>query len=100
MDRNVYRYQFDQALDLADVEATVTLSVLATESLHGESRVRLEAHYRFEEASRSCVIAATSQVGIDLNRLFLGFMTREFGTDSFRVERVAAAEEPVTTTMK
>jgi hypothetical protein len=33
-------------------------------------------------------------VGRDLNRLFIGFMTREFGPGSFRVERVQHAADP------
>jgi len=35
-------------------------------------------------------------VGRDFNRLFLGFLQREFGPDSFRVERVTAprADQP------
>lgn len=89
MDRNVYRYQFDKTLDITEVEATANLAVLAAESLHGESRVRLETRYAFDAPGRACVIDATGEVGLDLNRLFLGFISREFGPDSFRVERTS-----------
>lgn len=88
MDSHVYRYTFDETLDIAEVEATANLAVLATESLHGESRVRLEAQHRFDASSRCCLIDATGEVGVDLNRLFLGFISREFDAKSFRVERV------------
>jgi hypothetical protein len=33
------------------------------------------------------VIDASGEVGRDFNQLFLGFMTREFGRESFRVSR-------------
>jgi len=48
------------------------------------------------------VIDAATPVGRDLNRVFIGLVTREFGPDSFRVERVDRARdaahrpEPVT----
>ena len=96
MDACVCRYQFDKSLDITDVEATVTLAVLATESLHGEPRVRLEARHSFDANSRSCTIDATNEAGVDLNRLFLGFMSREFGRDSFQVEMLGADSSPLT----
>ena len=34
------------------------------------------------------VIDASSEVGRDLNRLFAGFLRREFGPDTFRIERL------------
>jgi hypothetical protein len=92
MSDHVFRYSFSASVDIVEVEATVTLSLLATESLHGESRVRLEAHHSFDAEGRTCTIDATGEAGRDLNRLFLGFISREFGQNSFRVERVASAE--------
>jgi hypothetical protein len=84
----VFNYTFNKLLDMAEVEATLNLAVLSTESLHGESRVRLETRYRFDRTCRSCTIDANGEVGMDLNRLFLGFVSREFGVDQFHVERV------------
>jgi hypothetical protein len=99
MESQVFCYTFDEDLDIAEVEATANLAVLATESLHGESRVRLEGSHRFDAASRTCVIDATGEVGMDLNRLFLGFIGREFGAGSFSVERSTAStpHEPAAT---
>jgi len=88
MDGQVYRYRFIDTLDISEVRATVTLAILATESLHGESRVRLESRHDFNTESRTCAIDATGEVGRDLNRLLLGFISREFGRDSFQVERL------------
>ncbi len=92
MPDSIYRYYFKPTLDVVEVEATVTLAVLATESLHGESRVRLETRWAFDAKSRVCTIDASSEVGRDLNRLFMGFISREFGDESFGVDRVAGFE--------
>jgi hypothetical protein len=87
MPQQHYQYTFSPSIDIADVEATVTLAALATESLHGEARMQLEGHHAFDADKRTCVIDASGEVGRDFNQLFLGFMTREFGRESFRVSR-------------
>lgn len=71
-----------------EVEASLLLAVLATESLHGECQTRLDAAHYFDPARRACVVDAGTPVGKDLNRLFTGFIGREFGPDAFTVERV------------
>lgn len=86
MSREVYKYIFDSSVDMADVEVSLLLALLATESLHGESRARLEAAHAWHAEGRACVIGAAGPVGRDLNRLFVGFVRREFGEDAFRVE--------------
>ena len=43
---------------------------------------------------RTVVIDAATDVGRDLNRIFIGLITREFGSGSFRVERVRNPPEP------
>ena len=40
------------------------------------------------------MIDASTPVGRDLNRVFIGFLTREFGPGSFRVERVHPQPQP------
>jgi hypothetical protein len=41
----------------------------------------------------ACVFDAGTPVGRDFNRLFIGFIRREFGEDAFRVERVESKSE-------
>jgi hypothetical protein len=88
MAKQLYRYTFTPRAPIEEVEASLLLALLATESLHGESRVRLEAAHAWDSEGRSCVIDAGGEVGDDLNRLFVGFIRREFGEDAFQVERV------------
>lgn len=95
MSRTVYRYQFHEGAQVEDVEASLVLAILATESLHGEAQVRLDAAHAFDLEQRVCVIDAETPVGQDLNRLFVNFLRREFGEDAFQVERVAKNQADV-----
>lgn len=88
MTKDIYRYGFPADVPVAEIEASLLLSVLATESLHGEAQVRLDAAHYLDVDQRACVIDAGTSVGRDLNRLFVGFLRREFGEDAFTVERV------------
>ncbi|MBN2291561.1 MAG: hypothetical protein JXM70_03990 [Pirellulales bacterium] len=88
MDREIYRYIFDSSLNMTDIESSLLLAIVATESLHGECQVRLDAAHNFNPARRVCVIDAGTPVGRDLNRLFTGFVAREFGPNTFTVRRV------------
>jgi len=86
----IYRYSFAPSVQFEEVEASLVLAVLAVESLHGESQVRLDAGHALDADKRQIVIDATTQVGCDLNRMFVGFISREFGADVFEVERADA----------
>lgn len=88
MKEHIYRYTFACGAPLDEVERSLCLAILATEGLHGEAEVRLDAAHFFDAEKRACVIDAGTPVGRDLNRLFIGFISREFGADAFRVERV------------
>jgi len=91
MTRHAFRYQFTAGLSMGDLQDSLMLARLACEALHGDAPVRLEASYTFDLRQRSCELAADSEVGRDLNRVFTGFITKEFGPNSFRVEPICAA---------
>jgi len=96
MTQTVYRYRFDDSVPLDEVEVTLLLSVWAAESLHGEAQVRLDAAIATDALRRACVIDASTPVGRDLNRLFVGFLRREFGSEAIRIERfMIPANAPV-----
>ena len=88
MTKELYHYVFMPETPVEEIEASLLLAILATESLHGESQVRLDVSHFLDPAKRVCVIDAGTPVGRDLNRLFIGFLGREFGPDAFSVERV------------
>lgn len=95
MNPNIYKYTFDPATPTEEIEAALVLAILAVESLHGEAQVRLDAAHYLDAAGRALVIDGTTAVGQDLNKLFCGFASGEFGEGAFRVERVAAAAAAV-----
>jgi hypothetical protein len=88
MTKDIYRYSFPPPVPLDEVEATLLLAIWGAESLHGESQVRLDATHLLDRDRRAVVIDAGSPAGRDVNRLFVGFVRREFGDDAFRVERL------------
>ncbi|WDI41479.1 hypothetical protein [Bremerella sp. P1] len=95
MKTEVYRYRFGEGVSSEDVEAAILLSIWACESLRGESQTRMDATHFFDTDEMSCVIDAGTDIGMDFNRLFVGFLTREIGPDAFRVERVKKPVEAV-----
>jgi hypothetical protein len=89
MTSELYRYTFVNEVPVEEIEATLLLSLFAAESLFGESRVRLDLAHHLDKEQRACVIDAGTPVGRGFNRLFIGFVSREFGADAFQVERIA-----------
>src|SRR5262245_17436548 len=85
---NLYRYLFEATVPAKEIEATLVLSIIAVEALHGEARARLEVSHFYDPDKRACVIDASTVVGQDFARLFTGLMTREFGLDAFQVEHL------------
>lgn len=96
MTPNLYRYTFNDTVPMDGLEETLLLAIIATEAIHGESQARLDVGHAFDAEKRACVIDADTEAGRDFNRLFVGFVSREFGRGSFQVERVAAKPEPTT----
>lgn len=92
MTKELYQYAFVPEVPIEEIEASLLLAVMATESLHGESQTRLDAAHFLDPSKRACVIEAGTPVGRDLNRLFAGFLGREFGAESFTVERVTECD--------
>lgn len=88
MTSQIFKYEFNQSIAIPDVEASFLLAIFAVESLHGESETRLLAEHAMDQERRTCVIDSSTPVGRDLNRLFVGFLRREFGDDGFTVRRV------------
>lgn len=86
----LFKYTFGEPLPMAEVESAFVLAIFATESIHGETDTRLLAEHAMDIEKRTCVVDASTSIGRDLNRLFVGFLGREFGPDSFRVERMEA----------
>jgi len=88
MKKDIVRYTFSQSVSMREAEETLLLAVLAVESLFGESTVRLDASFSIDSSRRACVIDASTDVGRAICRVFTGFVSREFGSDAFKIHRV------------
>jgi len=86
--KQVYRFTFRDHVRHEDVRAALVLALFGVESLYGQSRIRLDAAHYFDTAKLVCVVDAGTDVGVDLSRLFTGFLIRDLGEDGFRVERI------------
>ena len=84
----IYRYKFDESVAPEDIEAALVLAIWSSEALHGEAQTRLDAAHFLDCETRTCIIDAGTAVGRDFCRLFLTFVRRECGDDSFQVDRV------------
>lgn len=88
MSSHAFRYEFTPEVPLEEVKSSLLLSILGVESLHGETEVHLNASHVIDTHQRTCLIDVGTDVGRDLNRLFAGFIRREFGRSQFSVQRV------------
>lgn len=91
MFRKACRYSLNVAeseITFEEASLTLKMCVLAAKSLHGESQFRLDSPFYLEIDSQSFLIDLESKTGRDLNLLFIGFLRKEFGPESFWTERV------------
>jgi len=91
MEQAVYRYKATDDVSFKEFEKSLLLAVLAVESLHGRSAVRLGVSFYLDEKERACVVDGSTGVGLDLARVFAGFLAEEFGEDAFKVTRDCAS---------
>ena len=93
MTKEFYRYTFKAHVPIEEIEASLILAIFATESLHGEAQVRLDAGHYLDPDRRACIVEAGTAAGKDLARIFTGFLRREFA-EAFTVERLEATAMP------
>ena len=87
MKREIYRYVFDPQVPFVEVIDTLNLARIAVESLHGETRARMDVRYAGRGTTRTLAIDASTHVGRVLNQIFVGYARREFGETAFSIER-------------
>ncbi len=84
----VFRFSFSTDVPLDEAEMTLQLSTFAAEGMFGTARVRLDFGYHIDADHRMIVVDGSKEVGAAVVQVFAGLLLREFGEDSFRVERV------------
>ena len=88
----VYRFTFSPSVSDGQIESRLFLAAVNTENVFGEAAMRLDASFRFDRRTRVCVIDGSTEVGQHIARLFIAYISKEFGEDSHTVERVDKAK--------
>lgn len=88
-----YRFEFSRRVSTSSVESSLIVAVWCCESLHGESQVLMDGRYDWRKHERLLFIDASTDVGKDLNKLFLGLILREFDDQMFAVCPVEPASD-------
>lgn len=83
-----YQFSFSDQIPFHEVEESLLLALIATESVHGRSSVKLEASFKIHEQKRLCVIDAETEVGRHIARIFTGYLTQQFGEEAFKVKQL------------
>jgi hypothetical protein len=86
MNEFAYLYRFADNVDMAEVTDTLLLAVAAAQALHGRAKVHLDAEFELNEADRCGRVSASNEVGKDIARIFVEYLTLEIGEKDFTVE--------------
>jgi len=89
---SVYRFRFDDRVPGRSIEDSLFWATFHAESVFGKPRVRLEASLLVDKAKRICIIDRSTEIGQHIAQVFTSLITREFGEESFSVERVSKEE--------
>ena len=92
----LYRFTFQQNIQPEAIEETLFWAVFNAESVFGKPRVRLDASFLFDREKKVCVIDKTTEVGQHIAQVFTSLITREFGEEAFKVERLPSKEKETT----
>ena len=84
-------YQFQATVPMEEVEASLVLAKMGTESLHGTCGLLLDVKSELIEKKKQVRIRGTATIGSTLNRLFLGFLRREFDPSEYTVTTMEVA---------
>jgi predicted Zn-dependent protease len=87
MGSDTYRFEIRDHVNLDDVELTLAMAVIAAEGLFGGPQVRLSVSYHRIHEERAIVVQAGTEVAEAVVRMFVSFLTRQFGGESFTVRR-------------
>lgn len=92
MTHKTVQFRFGSGISMREVKGTLHLARLAAESLHGIERVRLEARYAIDKATRVVEIDRSTEPGRTLAIIFAGYARREFGDEAVQMERPVEAK--------
>lgn len=65
-----------------------SMALKETELIYGKAKVKLETNYKLNDSRGICLIESGTDCGEHLAKLLSGFLIRELGDNSFKVERI------------
>jgi len=82
----VCRFKFNKSLSREQIEEKIAFAVVSAECTFGQAKVRIHASYL--AADNKVVIDVSSPVGEHIAEVFTGLLIKDYGEQSFTVERV------------
>lgn len=89
----IYRFRFESDACMKDVHESLLLSIFAAEGVHGRSCIRMDVAFFADDDKRALVVDARTEAGHTVARIFTNFLLRQFGEETFQVERVGRQRE-------
>lgn len=88
MSKNFYHFRFDTEVCLEDIEDILMLSLVAVNSLHGLTCVRLDCQFVLDEKRRDVLVDGNTPVGRCFARILLGYVDYAFEAERVRCRRI------------
>ena len=92
--RELYRFRFTDDIPGGKIAQRLLLAAINVENLVGEAQMRLDAEFHIDRAARVVEIDRGSEVGRSIAKLFVRYLSKEFGDDCYTVERVNETNQP------
>ncbi len=90
MNDGVYKFSFRDEAPPKDIEECLYWAAFNTESIYGKAKFRLDCSFHFDRHQKVVLIDKSTDTGKHLAQLFTSIVSREFGEEAFRVERLLA----------
>ena len=91
MPKNFYHFRLDSDIPIEEIENTLMLALVAVNSLHGVTRVRLDCQFVLDKKRRHVLVDGNTPVGRCFARILAGFADYAYGETGFRFRRIAFA---------
>ncbi len=82
----VCRFKLNEKLSWERMDELIAFAVISAECTFGQAKVRLNASYLTSDSK--AVIDVSSAVGEHIAEIFTGLLIKDYGEQSFTVERV------------
>ena len=92
MPKNFYHFRLDSDIPIEEIEDTLMLALVAVNSLHGLTRVRLDCQFVLDKKRRHVLVDGNTTVGRCFALLLAGYIDYAFGEHRFRFRRISFSD--------